>query len=292
MAIFRPIPKKGDNQSQVNDEEIRELIKDLEFQLKKLQFNTAKGTLRSILTKLNGVKSLNVRLLNTITSVEEGQASEEITLTAAKKEVLLAFETYRDAVFHILDELVVPTQEEQLHAIDDLFKLSQQTLLSFEKQKAEVLKQLEGRGVVLTTGPVLAMTGPLLDVAKLKANGFKARSLEGYPVLLDQTLLGIKIDTVLDRLSDEKKVSEDNKTRLPGTTAEQRREVKEEILEVAISRMRSQKVMTVGDEVQFAGASWFWLAPSNHYTLWKSCTTSPVTIQSLSIKGWGFPFSQ
>lgn len=291
MAIVRPIPKKGENQSQVNDAEVRELVKDLEFQLKNSQYNNAKSTLRSILTKLNGVKSYNIRLLNTITSVEEGLAAEEISLTQAKREIREAMDLYRDTIFRVLDELVIPTQEDQLHAINDMLKLSRETLLSFEKQRSAVLKMLEGQGVVLTTAPVLAMTGPILDVAKLKMNGFKARSLEGYPVLLEQTVLGIKVENVLDHLSGEKMVPEGHKTRLPGSTAEQRKEVKQDILDVALARMKGQNVIAVGEEVQFAGASWYWLVPSGHLKLWRSCTTSPVTVGSVSIKGWGFPFA-
>ena len=289
MAIFRPIPPKA--KSQVNDEEIRELVKDLEFQIKNSQFNNAKATLRVLLSKLNGLKSYNVRLLNTITSVEEGLASEEISLTHAKKELREALDNYRDSVFKLLDSLVVPTQEEQLHAIDDLFKLSRETLFSFEKDRMKVKMALETRGLVLTTSPVVAITGPLLDVDKLKRNGFKAKTLEGYPVLLDQTVLGIRTDTVLDALSGEKKVSEGHKSRLPGTTPEQRKEIKQEVLETVLNRMKSQRPVVLGDENHLIGASWFWIVPSDHLKLWRSCTTSPNTVSSVSVKGWGFPFS-
>lgn len=296
MAIFRPIPHKV--KASVDDVAVNESLKDLEHHLRNNQFNNARATLRVIMTRMPGVKNYNIQLLNTLTSVEEGRASEELSMTKAAKEVKEAFQLYRSHIQRVLDELHTPTQEEELHSLDGVFNLSKQTLLSFETHRAQIRDRIREQGVVVTSAPVLGLFAPMLDVAKLKANGFKSRSLEGYPVLLDQMVVGISTEYILrlvksDGMRKKKMVIDKTGKSVESTTPEQRAEAKEQFLDTVLQKFKpnGQRLANIGGEVIFESASWFWLVPADHLKLWRSCTTSPTTVNSLSIKNWNFPFA-
>lgn len=290
MAIFRPIPAKA-SQSSVNDTLVRESLNDLEHTLRAQQFNNARATLSIIAGQLKlAVRSYNVEMLNTLTSVEEGIASGDLTLNGAKRELRDAFQKYRLAVEKVLDALIIPTQEDEARSLEDVLKRSTETLLSFEKNRTAIKERIKSQGVVVTTAPVLVLSAPGLDVAKLKYNGFKSKSVEGYPVIEEQMVVGISVDVVLNRIPG-RKFDEKTSQPLKPSTPEQRQEVKAEFLETVLTRFKNRKLIQLGNEVAYEGTSWFWLAPSDHVKLFKSCTTSPHTVNSLSIKSWGFPFS-
>ena len=289
MAIFRPIIA-SEKQSNVDDTAVRESLKDLEHALRAQQFNNARAILGVIVGHLRmAVRSTNIRLLNTITSVEEGLATEDLTLTAAKRELKAAYAEYVVSVEKALEDLVIPTQEEDRRSLDDVLMRSNETLLSFEKNRSTIRERIKSNGVVITLAPVLVLSTPGLDVVKLKRFGFKSKSLEGYPVIEDQMVVGISVDVVLNRLTD-RKLNDDGSPVKP-SKAEDRDEVKAEFLDTVFSRFKSRKLVQLGKETSYEGTSWFWLTPSDHVKLFKSCTTSPHTVNSFSVKSWGFPFS-
>lgn len=290
MAIFRPIIA-SDKQSTVNDTAVRESLRDLEHALRAQQFNNARAILSTIVGQLKlAVRSHNIRILNTLTSVEEGTASGDLSVMGARNELKLAYLEYKTSVEAILESLVIPSQEDEKRSLTDVLNRSAETLLSFEKNRAAIRERIKESGVVVTSAPVLALAAPDLDVEKLKRVGFKAKSLEGYPVLQEQMVVGISVDVVLKRIPG-RKMEEDGTPSKP-STPEQRNEIKDEFLETVFARFKARKLIQLGKEVSYEGTSWYWLVPADHVKLFKSCTTSPHTVTSLSVKSWGFPFSQ
>ncbi len=290
MAIFRPIIA-SDKQSTVNDTAVRESLRDLEHALRAQQFNNARAILSSIVSQLKlSVRSHNIRILNTLTSVEEGIASGDLSAVGSRSELKIAFIEYEAAVESILEALVIPTQEEEMRSLTDVLNRSTETLLSFESNRSAIRQRIRENGVVVTSAPVLALSTPGLDVEKLKRVGFKSKSLEGYPVLQEQMVVGISVDVVLERIPG-RKLEEDGTPSKP-STMEQRNEVKEEILDTVLVRFNSRKLVQLGKEMSYEGTSWYWLVPADHVKLFKSCTTSPHTVTSFSVKSWGFPFSK
>ena len=290
MAIFRPIIA-SDKQSTVNDTAVRESLRDLEHALRAQQFNNARAILSTIVGQLKlAVRSHNIRILNTLTSVEEGTASGDLSVMGARSELKTAYLEYKTSVENILESLVIPSQEDEKRSLTDVLNRSKETLLSFEKNRAAVRERIKESGVVVTSAPVLALASPDLDVEKLKRVGFKAKSLEGYPVLQEQMVVGISVDVVLKRIPG-RKLEEDGTPSKP-STPEQRNEIKDEFLETVFARFKSRKLIQLGKEVSYEGTSWYWLVPADHVKLFKSCTTSPHTVTSFSVKSWGFPFSK
>jgi hypothetical protein len=289
MAIFRPIIA-SDKQSTVNDTGVRESVNDLEHALRSSQFNNARQILGQIATQLRmAIRQHNIRILNTITSVEEGMASNEISPTKARRELKAAFDEYKLEVERALDSLVIPSQEDEARSLTDVLNRSTETLLSFEKNRSAVRERIKSQGVVVTLAPVLVMSTPGLDVEKLRRVGFKAKSLEGYAVLEEQTVVGLSVDVVLSRIPG-RKLEEDGTPAKP-STPEQRNEIKDEFLETVIDRFRARKLIQLGGEFSSEQTSWFWLVPADHVKLFKSCTTAAHTVNSFSVKSWGFPFS-
>jgi len=285
MAIFRPII--AGSQSTVNDEEVREQLKDLELALRNHALNNARAILSTILGHLrNAARPHNISLLNTITSVEEGLASAEIGPMKARKELAEAFAEYSQSITKALDSLVIPTQKDEKVAFDQVLDRSTEVLLSFASQQEAILKRIREQGIVLTTAPVLTISSPPLDVSKLKSNGFKAKSLSGYAVLEDQLVVGISVDVVLSRTT--RKLSKDGSKK--PSTPEERNQIKEEFLDTVLQKYRNRKMIAVGGENSYEKSSWFWLVPSDNLRLLRSCTIVDHTVSSVNFTKWGFPF--
>jgi len=294
MAIVRPMLRA--ESSAVNVEAVQELLKDLEFALGKLQIETAKATLRAILTQIPGIKSKNAAFLNAITSIQEGVASDDISMREQQRMLKDEFKGYELHLNNMLEEVRTPSQKEEMLSISDLLEHSKHALTSFEQNRDSLERAIAERGIVTAYAPVLALTTPMLEVSKCKANAFNATSFEGYPILHKQMVAGISTEKILDMVNEGKGSSVPGKPkkssgRLPGSTHEQRQEVLDQFVDSVISKYPKLKLISVGAPYHWYETTWFWMLPQAHFNLLKRCTLSPTTVQSLSIKKWSFPFA-
>lgn len=292
MAITRPIPPRKVVAS-IDASQIEEILSDLLKEAKNMQLQVMRASLSRMRTLLPGVRDENRIVLNTVLSVEEGLASGEIGPQRARRDMVEAVENYATKVRAMIQSLVTPSQEEEARQgelLDLALHQARGKIQEFEKHRAEVMSQVKRSGIAVVTAPVLAITAPVLDVAKLKNNGFTATSLEGYPVLHKQTVLGLSVEA-LHRLSGgdglkEVKLSDGTSTR--SLKPERRDEIKEEVIATFLAK--NPGFIQTGREHSMDGVSWFWFLPENHIKLMKRCTLSPTTVQSLTVKDWGFPF--
>ena len=182
MAIIRPTQRAA--ASQVDDTAVLELLRDVGFALKNSQFQVAKANLSLMLKHLPSLKSKNVALLNALTSLQEGLDSRDLTKKEFTAQLREEFTAYRLSVETVLAELKIPTQKDEMLSLEELLSHQKSTLTSFEETRDSLeRKLLDGSGVVVAYAPVIPISQPPLDVAKLKANAFKSESFMGYPIL-------------------------------------------------------------------------------------------------------------
>ena len=285
MAIVRPIQKA--DKVLVDDGAIKENLRDLEYALSQQQYDVAKAVLRVILTAMPGVKSKNVAFLNTLTSLREAVDTGEMSLRDMSRELKTEFTGYKLAVLKMVEEVNTPTQKDEL-SINDLLDHAGHALTQYEQTRDQIEKDLLARGFVVTRAPVMPLSTPPLDVAKLAKNGFKSDTFAGYPIVHAQFVVGISQERVykeVDELAGHK-LADVGKS----PTEAQRQEVYENVLDSVRSQFSKHRLMQVGSPHHWYDATWFWLLPESHFKLLKSCTISETPVQSLSIKKWSFPF--
>lgn len=282
MAVVRAMQKS--EKVVINEADIGEKLSDLENSLSNQQFKSARGIMRSILTAFPGVKSLNIKFLNALTSMEEAVATGEMSLREMSTELRSEFNGYRLRVLKMVEEANSPTQKEEL-STPDLIGQGLSGLKGYESSRDQLEKDILNRGLVVAYAPVIPISSPPLDIAKLNANGFKSDSFAGYPVLHKQFIIGMSTEQILTEVTHL--FGGDGKS----STAEQREKVIENFIQSVTGRFPSQKFMPVGGTHHFYDSTWVWLLPQSHFNLFKKCTASPVSVQSLHIKRWSFPFA-
>lgn len=285
MAITRPMQKSAP--SQVDDSAVLDLLKDVGFSLRNAQYKVAASLLASILKHLPSVKSKNVALMNAVTSLQEGLASRDITKKEFDRSIREEFAAYDLFIRDVLKELRIPTQKEEMISLEELVSHQRNVLTGFEETRDSLEKKIlaSSGGVLLTTAPTILVTNPGLDVAKLKANGFKSESFMGYPIVHKMIVLGITTERIVNEVRRA-----NGKSSKP-TTAEQRNEVIDRVVDIAKARMPDHRLIPVGGLQQWYEASWLLLMPQAQVNRMKSCTMSPTTVSSLIFKKWAFPFA-
>ena len=209
------------------------------------------------------------------------------------------FTAYRLSVETLLSELKIPTQKDEMLSLEELLSHQKSTLTSFEETRDSLeRKLLDGSGVVVAYAPVIPISKPPLDVAKLKANAFKSESFMGYPILHKMMVAGISTERILAEVAKErgtvptKKVFTDQSNAgAKASTPAEREKVVQHFLDTVISKHKNLRLMAVGGSHQWYDATWFLLLPQAQYNHLLRCTISPTAVQSLSFKKWSFPFA-
>jgi hypothetical protein len=285
MAVVRAMARS--EKVSVDDTAIKESLRDLEYALSQQQFDVAKATLRVILTAMPGIKSKNVAFLNALTSMREAVDTKEMTPREFSTELKSEFVAYRLSVLAMIEEVNTPSQKDELSLHDALDK-SGNALSKYEKSRDQIEKAILDTGFVVTYAPVMPISTPILDVARLTSNGFKSETFAGYPILHNQFVVGVSMDRIFQEV-DEMLGTELKKVgKTP--TEDQRQAVYDNILDSVKSRFPSQRLRPVGAPYHWYNAVWFWMLPESHYKLLKSCTISATTVESLNLKKWSFPF--
>jgi hypothetical protein len=289
MGIFRPIQKASS--AQVDEDAVRELLNDAGFAFKNQQFNVAKSTLALLLKKLPGLRSKNLALLNSLTSLQEGLSSQDFSQKEFMTSLREEFTAYRLAVESVLTELRDKPQDEL--TLDGLLSHQNNPLTSFEETRDTLeRKLLDGSGVVVAHAPVIPLSTPPLDPLKLKQNGFKVESFAGYPIIHGMLVAGISTERVLAEVERARSGGKPSKDATPKpSTMQERQEVTDLFVGSVQAKYPNLKLIPVGGYHQWYEASWFLLLPQSHFKLLQKCTISPTPVQSLRFNKWSFPFS-
>jgi hypothetical protein len=130
--------------------------------------------------------------------------------------------------------------EEQMYG--DIAKVLQQT-----QKESKNINDLKERQFVVTRVPIIPLSKLPLNPEKLKAQGFKAEGLGGYPVMHNQLVLGINKSML--------EVRDISKAIKPETILEAAKKVK-----TLIEKQTKQKLYFVDEKPYGAiGGAWFWL---------------------------------
>lgn len=263
-------------------EKIDDMVSSIAQAATKFQFKVAQGEMQALLTALPGAKTPLKVMNNTLVSINEGMRDGHLTRKGAAHEIELAITQFKDSIQKLSDSLSQPSKFDP----EVLYKdLSKDTLKVYDKNMNQVQVQLNHSGMFTGYVPVIPITQPPLDMAKLKAAGIAADTFAGYTILKKQFVAGITLEQ-LHKMAP--------KAADPNTPREKAKKLEEEALqqfrEVIESKYRNLKLVQMGGQIGWWNAYWFWFVNSSEFKLMKSCTINSTTVQSLPVKSWGFPF--
>ena len=230
-----------------------------------------------------GVKGHLRAVLNELTSLREGVYTGEATTRKS-----LSLISCPAAVAHV-DTLIEAAQKsydskkitagptDQIWE-DEVARVIQQTA-----EESKKLQSLTDKDWVLSRVPVIvvakssnkAATGKL-SVDALKRSGIKAESLGGYPVLLNQLVIGIN-PRIFGMSDEEKKTGKS----IPRTNWLQ---AADEVRKL-IQKQTKQKLQFVDEKAYgAAGGAWFWVMPERDIDMFASAFPG----KHVNLQSWGF----
>lgn len=270
----------------VDEDAVRDVLERIRSEILQGKFNLAIASCRALLTTLPGAKSSAIAFINTIRSAVEGMSSGAVTKAQAKADLLAGIEDLKDSVQAILDLVKNPPASSFEEALDQ--DLSRSPLRVYDDSMNQVQTRLTRDGVFTGYVPIIPISGPPLDPDKLNKAGIPAARFAGYCILKKQFVAGLSLDYIRAHSS------------LPGKNGVARRAKKEdspekiiqEFRETVLGRYRHLHLNEMAEPTSWWGGIWLWFAPSKEVALMHRCTISPVTVSSLKVSKWHFPFAK
>ena len=290
MAIISHLPgKKSRNYPDagvvIDEDVVKDLLDQIDDDVLKFKFNSTILDSRLLLQTVPGARATITVFMNSVRSVKEGTDSGMVTKAQAVLEL-------KDALFHL--RLGVVTQLKLIknpppssfeESLDRDLKRGQ--LLTYEADKNTLQTRLNKNGVFTGYLPVLPLSNPPLDAAKLIKSGIPATGYAGYTILNKQFVAGISLDYIQAHTKSapvtnvQKMISSD----------ENAQEIIKEFRETVQARFRHLKLVEMTEPHGWWGAVWLWMASGAEYKLMHSCTISDRTVSTLKFRKWDFPFA-
>ena len=246
-----------------------------------LQFKTAQGYIKLLLTQIPGLRPALRTYNNTLTSITEGIADGALTRAGAKVECKQANDELETAVSKVLKGLTEPSPFDP----EALYKdLDTSTLKVYDTNMNQVQVQLNKHGIFTGYVPIVPVTKPSLDTAKLKAHGIAADNFAGYSILKKEFVAGITHDKLklLENAPDAK-----GKNKVISEKA-----AIKEFEALVLSKYKGLHLELMAEPTGWWGAMWFWFGTKKEFEVLKHCTLSTGASESLKMIGWSFPFNR
>lgn len=275
MAIIRAheMGVKQKAATSINVEELQELFKDMNSDLRNGRLSSAQAVLKRMITVLPGLKKSANVLINTIVSVREGLASKEITKKTATEDLKSGIAEFQEALDAIIESVDVSDSSEE-QVIDDLPSLLKDQLTPYDSSANEIQVKLNKNGVFVGYAPVLPLCKPPLSKEALKKNAFPFKDFGGYLILEKQLVVGFSNDYIRQHLNKKDKEAT----------------LLEEMLDTVKAKYRNMKLVEVGGLSGWYGAKWYWLLPESQLRLLRKSTIAGPNSSSFSVSKWSFPF--
>lgn len=259
-------------------------IVDKEQQLKKLTIARKKVVAIAESKPPVGVSKALRACLNELTSLREG-----VYVGTATTRKTLAIVACSDAVEHV-DGLIAKTtkrleaakSQTQAGSGDPVFQDEVVKVIQRTAEDAHKLESLKGKSFVVCRVPVVAVAKTMLDANKLKAKGFKAEDIGGYPVLHNQLVIGIN----KAMLNLKKNEMDEQGNSLKPLSTDRWVNAADQVLAMIRKQTKVKYQLVDARPYGHAGGAWFWAMPERDLNLF--ATSFPG--KAVSLQSWGFGF--
>lgn len=294
MAVISHLPgKRSRSDPDAGDVVNQDLVKDLLDQAGgdalKFKFNSAIAASRLLLQEIPGARASITVFINTVRSVDEGLNSGTILKPQASLEL-------HDAIFHL--RLGVVTQLDLINnppptSFEDALKndLSRDPLRAYEADKNKLQMAINKTGIFAGYLPVLPLSNPPLDAAKLVKAGIPASSFAGYTILNKQFVAGVSLDYILAHARTKGKQNQPVTVQHMLSGDKEAQAIITEFRETVQARYRSLKLTEMTEPHAWWGAIWLWMATPSEYRAMHACTINSTTVSSVKFRKWDFPFA-
>lgn len=272
------------SQISVDEDHVSNLMSDLISAIKKCQLEVAKSTINLLVASIPGLKNSAMTLKNAIVSATEGLRDKATTKAVVIADLTEEYNLLQESLSKILDNLRNPAPTSFEEALQQ--DLDRTSLRVYDKDMNVVQTRLNKSGVFTGYVPVLPISGPPLDAAKLNRAGIPAERFAGYTILNKQFVAGISNDFVRANVQT---VGKDGKKR-ESIREGDRQKILDEFVETVKARYKHLHMNLAADPHSWWDATWFWFLGSAEYRRMLSCTINDNTVQSLKVKKWSFPF--
>lgn len=259
-------------------------VVDKEQQLKKLTSARKKVVAIAASKPPVGVSKALRACVNELTSLREG-----VFVGTATSKKTLAIIACSNAVEHV-DGLIAKTQEriaahksETVAASGDpVFQDEVVKVIQRTAEDAHKLASLKDKSFVVSRVPVVAVAKTMLDANKLKAKGFKAEDIGGYPVVHNQLVIGINKVMIGLKKSD---VDDQGKSTKP-IGPEKWLGAAEQVLAMIRKQTKIKYQLVDTRPYGHAGGAWFWAMPERDLNAFASAFPG----KAVQLRNWGFAF--
>jgi hypothetical protein len=260
----------------IDADRILSLFTDLSRAASTFKFQTSLGYGRTLLTELPSLKSQLRNFQNTVLSVQTGIGDRSISQREAKQEIQQAIGELETKLKVILKE--VSDSEDQSTELN----VMKDSLVKYDLGMNELQTRLTRSHFFVGHTSILPVTQPALSVDALKANGFKAESFHGYPILSGQMVAGLTVDYMRKKTGGDEAAKGD-----PTAT-----EVFDDFVSLVLRKYAKLDLIQIGKPIHWWDASWVWLIPSRQFKVLRSCSYGGKSALNLAVKSWGFPFDR
>jgi hypothetical protein len=293
MAVITHLPGKKSRDEKdagmvVDQDLVRDLLDQIDSDSLKSKYNSAISSARLLLQEIPGARSSITEFINTVRSVDEGTDAGAITKAQGTLEL-------KDAIFHM--RLGVVTQLDLINnppatSFEESLQqdLSRDPLRAYDADKNKLQVALNKTGIFTGYLPILALSNPPLDAAKLVRRGIPASSFAGYTILNKQFVAGISLDYILAHNKAKGKKPTANVQHMLSNDKEAQAII-QEFRETVQARYKHLKLTEMTEPHAWWGAIWLWMSSSSEYKAMHACTINDTTASSLKFRKWDFPFA-
>ena len=294
-----------DEMQDYDDTELRTLVNiDMAKSIQNLMYRTLQGQIQQATQILPALKNAGNIFMNTLKSVYASKDDPDFITSSAVSTLKQAHAKYRE-------EVNAERQKSSGGIKKDIQELADAAIGKHAKYGADADTRLQTvlrDGIFFGNTALVVISKPPLSLPKLQRAHFSASSIhDGYIVLENQLVLGVHNAGLTDELADlisqrargitdKGNNSEAARRRALAEIEKFKDEIQQDAEETALSAVQKKyahlkltPILTAANKpLHDSGASWYWMLPSQHYTILRRSTISTGEVSGLNLSRWNF----